>query len=606
MANANAQLEAALAQFANQPGVTADQEAKLRATIAADRDLTRRLNQEADNGHLTGFALGPSGSEPLTGSYDKASGVVTLPALQSGPAAAEELRGALRLQEMSMRFAHSTYVDANQQNQAVTQDMVTNLQATINSSPTLANEMKRAVTTIDSNYSSDRQQHMLLENFAPLSGTVAGGTFNPANKTMSIPPATLGQSPSQFNGYDATDLTFVLGHETQHAFNQVTMAGAYRQFDEAAKAIARDNNPINDYTLPIERLVESNRQDEAKAQISGWNALLDRVKQRTPGADLTSMMALRNSRIDDFVEPNPSSIRQAQAKPGLTFNTDGSLPMTPENIATQASYYFDKSPKGTPGLSPSQTTSIGFHGDSDYPNYYGAGAVSRAIAIDRAYAHPVGGVAPQMHLNMQRLHFNETLLEHNGITLPQATATTPQAYWDTSTTPPTPGLLQHTRDSHQHISPIPELDPPQPGRAQPGDPGHPNTPLFEKIRDGVRGLDQQAGKPWDENSERLSASLLLLAGEKGFTATDDLKIAANTPTATLGSGEVVHLWRTGHPSPDPAAHRAHMPMQEALAVPAEQRFAQLDVVQQQSRTEELQRSQQQETVQAQSAPVRSM
>lgn len=603
MANANAQLEAALAQFANQPEVTADQEAKLRATIAADRDLTQRLNQEAANGHLTGFALGPSGSESLTGSYDKASGVVTLPALQPGPSADEALRGSLRLQEMSMRFAHSTYMDANQQRQAATQDMVTNLQATINSSPALANEMRRAVTTVDSN---DRQQRMLLENFAPLSGTVAGGTFNPANKTMSIPPTTLGQSPSQFNRYDATDLTFVLGHETQHAFNQVTMAAAYRQFDEAAKAIAKDNNPINDYTLPIEQLVASNRQDEAKAQIAGWNALLDRVKQRNPGADLTSMMTLRNSRLDDFVEPNPSNIRQAQAKPGLSFNTDGSLPMTPENIATEASYYFDKSPKGTAGLSPSQTTGIGYHGDSDYPNYYGAGAVSRAIAIDRAYAHPVGGVAPQMHLNMQRLHFNETLLERNGITLPQATATTPQAYWDTSTTPPTPGLLQHTRDSHQHISPTPELDPPQAGRAQPGDPGHPDTPLFEKIRDGVRGLDQQAGKLWDENSERLSASLLLLAGEKGFTAKDDLKIATNTPTATLGSGEVVHLWRTGHSSPDPAAHRAHMPMQDALAVPAEQRFAQLDVVQQQARTEELQRSQQQETVQAQSAPGRSM
>ncbi|MBB5876685.1 XVIPCD domain-containing protein [Xanthomonas sp. 3498] len=447
---------------------------------------------------------------------------------------------------------------------------------------------------------------MLLENFAPLSGTVAGGTFNPANKTMSIPPATLGQSPNQFNRYDATDLTFVLGHETQHAFNQVSMAAAYRQFDEAAKAIAKDNNPINDYTLPIEQLVASNRQDEAKAQIAGWNALLDRVKQRNPGADLTSMMTLRNSRLDDFVEPNPSNIRQAQAKPGLTFNTDGSLPMTPENIATEASYYFDKSPKGTPGLSPSQTTGIGYHGDSDYPNYYGAPALSRAIKIDRENAHPVHGVAPQMHLNMQRLHFNETLLERNGITLPQGAATTPQEYWDTSTTPPRRGLLQHTQDSHQHISPTSERDSPQAGRAQPGDPGHPSTPLFEKIREGVRGLDQQAGKPWDENSERLSASLLLLAGEKGFTAKDDLKIAANTPTATLGSGEVVHLWRIGHPSPDPAAHRAHMPMQEALAVPAEQRFAQLEAAQQQVRSDELQRSQQHETVQTQATPARSM
>jgi len=50
-----------------------------------------------------------------------------------------------------------------------------------------------------------------------------------------------------------------------------------------------------------------------------------------------------------------------------------------------------------------------------------------------------------------------------------------------------------------------------------------------------------------------------------------------------------------------------MPMQKALAMPAEQRFAQLDAVQQQAKTEELRPSQQHETVQLQSAPiVRSM
>ncbi|WAH64524.1 hypothetical protein [Xanthomonas hortorum] len=239
MATANAQLQAALAQFAGQPGVTSDQEAQLRATIASDQDLTQRLNAEAAGGHLHGFSLGPAGSEPLTGSYDKASGIVVLPALSTGTGPNTDLRGALRLQEMSMRFAHGTYTDANQQSHPVTQDMVTNLQSTINSSPALAREMKSAVTTIDS---SEKQQRMLLENFAPLSGTVAGGTFNPTSNTMSLPPATLGQPPRQFNQSSSNDLTFVLGHETQHAFNQMDTAAAYHRFDTAATAIAKDNN----------------------------------------------------------------------------------------------------------------------------------------------------------------------------------------------------------------------------------------------------------------------------------------------------------------------------------------------------------------------------
>lgn len=82
MANANTQLQSILAQFAGRSDVTPDQEAQLRATIASDPDLTQRLNQEAASGHLKGFLPGVGGSEPLTGSYDKASGIVTLPAFE--------------------------------------------------------------------------------------------------------------------------------------------------------------------------------------------------------------------------------------------------------------------------------------------------------------------------------------------------------------------------------------------------------------------------------------------------------------------------------------------------------------------------------------------
>ncbi|MEQ7960786.1 hypothetical protein QT562_18375 [Xanthomonas citri pv. citri] len=206
---------------------------------------------------------------------------------------------------MSIRFANSSYVDANQQRQHVTQDMVTNLQSTINSSPTLAKEINRAVTTaIDSR---DPKSPMLLENFAPLSGTVAGGTFNPATKTMSIPPGTVGQTQSRFNKFYANDLTFVLGHETQHAFNQTSMTSSYRQFDAAVTAIAKDNDPVNDYTLPIENLIKSAREDEAKAQISGWNALVDRVRQTNPAVDLNAMSRIGTSRVEDFVEVNPAN-----------------------------------------------------------------------------------------------------------------------------------------------------------------------------------------------------------------------------------------------------------------------------------------------------------
>lgn len=147
MTSPNAALQAALSRFSSEPGVSSGQQAQLRATLDADQDLLGRLNEQAAAGHLSGFALGQAGHESLAGLYNKSSGVVTLPAIDAGTGADESLRGALRLQEMSIRFAHSTYTDSNGQSQAVTQDMVTNLQATINGSPTLPSEMKRAVAT---------------------------------------------------------------------------------------------------------------------------------------------------------------------------------------------------------------------------------------------------------------------------------------------------------------------------------------------------------------------------------------------------------------------------------------------------------------------------
>lgn len=601
MPSISAQLQASIAQFVHQPGVTPDQEAQLRATIIADADLLQRLNQAAANHQLTGFALASTGTGPnIAGTYDKTSGVITLPSngfQATGTAASSDLRASLRLQEMSLRFAHGTYTDAAGATQSVSQDMVSNLQFTINGSPALAAEMKRAATTIDP---TDRNDRMLLENFAPLSGTVAGGTYNGDTKTMSLPPSVLARAPAGFQRFDSPDMTFVLGHETQHAFNHPDKLAACRAFDTAARAIATDNSPVNDYTAPVGQLISDGRDDEAKAQLAGWNALVSYRQQAIPNATLTDMMTLNNSRVHDFVTPDPANQRQAQARPGLSFNPDSSLSATPANIVTQAQYYFDKPPIGTTGLPSHQTTGIGHHGDSDYRNYYGAGAVSRAIHFERNYAHAVHGVAPQMQLDLSQLKLREDLLERNGITLPPSNATTPQPYLNTGTNPPTAGLFQHTAASHQHISPIP----PFPLEDSPASPALTASPtrsptdldthdraLLEKIRDSVRGIDQQIGKPWDEQSERISASLLTRAAQMKFSAHDDVRVTFNQATASLAPGEVVHVYRVGHASPDPAAHHAHMTTADALSMPADERYRQVESIRQ-SQNAEAQRQQQ--------------
>lgn len=82
MASPGPQLEAALAQFAGQQGVTQDQLAQLRNAINADPALLAQFDQQAQTGNLRGFALQSANSTTpnLTGTYDIQSGVVTLPA----------------------------------------------------------------------------------------------------------------------------------------------------------------------------------------------------------------------------------------------------------------------------------------------------------------------------------------------------------------------------------------------------------------------------------------------------------------------------------------------------------------------------------------------
>lgn len=75
----------------------------------------------------------------------------------------------------------------------------------------------------------------------------------------------------------------------------------------------------------------------------------------------------------------------------------------------------------------------------------------------------------------------------------------------------------------------------------------------------MRGIDPQIGKPWDEQSERISAILLTLAAQMKFSAHDDVRVAFNQATANLARGEVVHVYRVGHTSPDPVARHAHTP-----------------------------------------------
>jgi hypothetical protein len=166
MATPHPALDAAVQQFAHQPGVTPADVAALQAAIGSDPNLTQRLDHAATTGALKGFAsAGPSAPDAPIGTYDPAAGTVTLPSssfASSGAPPSGDLHAVLRVQAMVVEFGGKNYPDGTGATHAVTPDMVSNLQDTLNRSPALAHDIQRAANTADPMQPS----HCILESFA--------------------------------------------------------------------------------------------------------------------------------------------------------------------------------------------------------------------------------------------------------------------------------------------------------------------------------------------------------------------------------------------------------------------------------------------------------
>ena len=95
-------LQAVFDRFAARPDVDSARKAQLYAALTRDRDLLRHLNEAAASNRLKEFAL-PSASSTapnMAGTYDKASGKVTLPVSSfklTGSAPSADLVAILRL-----------------------------------------------------------------------------------------------------------------------------------------------------------------------------------------------------------------------------------------------------------------------------------------------------------------------------------------------------------------------------------------------------------------------------------------------------------------------------------------------------------------------------
>jgi len=104
------------------------------------------------------------------------------------------------------------------------------------------------------------------------------------------------------------------------------------------------------------------------------------------------------------------------------------------------------------------------------------------------------------------------------------------------------------------------------GTAEPGRSGALEShPLLQQSTEAVARLDAELGKVQDDNSLRLAASMALLAQSSGFDRIDRIVIG-QSPSA---DGQHVRAFVVQGDMSDPAQRRAGMPVDQALAVPAD-------------------------------------
>lgn len=156
---------------------------------------------------------------------------------------------------------------------------------------------------------------------------------------------------------------------------------------------------------------------------------------------------------------------------------------------------------------------------------------------------------------------------------------------------------------------VPALASPPPVLA-PSDPAHPDHAMLEQIRTGVLAMDRQAGKGYDETSERLSRSLLAASKDhrERYPQRADLALSA---TALSRVDHVVlgtdgrHAFAVEGGLQDAAHRRATVVVEQAIRTSVEQSDIKLEAANQLI-AEERTRTLQQEPSRAVDEPGRSV
>ena len=243
----------------------------------------------------------------------------------------------------------------------------------------------------------------LLVKIEPLAADAhAGGSYSSGTKTMKVPVDKLNDPSKQ------GEITFVLGHEIEHAHYGTQRTAANAAFDKEVKTISESKDAKHDYTKPIADYVQFQRENEGNAHLGGFNAMVSKLtKDNGKAPTLKELYESVPGRMQDFIDRSGTAPNFTFAlKPGLTQSPDMTLASTKENLATIGKIYFD---------SPAHLTNIGKNGNQDYPTYYADAKMDAIDKVEKA-AYAKAKLAdptakePQVEVDLQKVGATKSLL----------------------------------------------------------------------------------------------------------------------------------------------------------------------------------------------------
>ncbi|MBN6112453.1 XVIPCD domain-containing protein [Xanthomonas bonasiae] len=368
------------------------------------------------------------------------------------------------------------------------------------------------------------------------------GAYRPSTGEILLPMDVLRTAKMDAPRDDSANTArIILGHEIGHAINKAAIDKSDAAFKDKIDEIARSPSP-HDYTAALKAHGAEERTRESKDEIAGINTLADYVKHSNPKATLKDLYNASTEMANYIDKDGEGAKATYKAKDGLTFGSDLKIDANaPKNVEAMGKLFYDA---------------------RGYPQNYGARDLGMvAEAEDAAQLRDPKRAPPEVRADLKALGIDQAKVPAAWI---------PNGFRDTGATPPAPRAG------------APAAEPTGADRA-----------LHDKVRSGVAQAEQALGKGWDDNSDRMTASLTLLAKQSGFNERDQLSVGFNRPTGAHQGGELAFVYRDGATaSPDPYANRAHMTTSEAIARPAQETYQQLQ-------EQTAQQAQTQRTVQAQ-------